>query len=109
MDAKRRVPIRESDDGVRRIGGTRVTLDSVVATFDAGATPEEIAQQFPSLRLADIYSVIGVYLDDPQDVLEYLEQRRIKRKDVQVEAERRFDPDGVRGRLVRRRVDAQAQ
>jgi uncharacterized protein DUF433 len=41
------VPLTVGDDGVMRVSGTRVTLDSVVASFDAGATPEEIVQPVP--------------------------------------------------------------
>ena len=38
-----------------RIGQTRVTLDSLLAAYDAGSTPEEIAVQYPILTLAEIY------------------------------------------------------
>jgi hypothetical protein len=46
-------PIAKDDDGVLRVAGTRVTLDSIVAAFDLGATPEEIVQRYPSIQLAD--------------------------------------------------------
>ena len=55
------LPLTTDDDGVIRVGGTRVTLDTLIAAFTEGATAEEIAQQYPSVRLADIYSVIGYY------------------------------------------------
>jgi hypothetical protein len=45
-----RVPIHTDADGVVRIAGTRVTLDTIVAAFDAGATAEEIAQQYSAGR-----------------------------------------------------------
>jgi uncharacterized protein (DUF433 family) len=35
-------------DGVMRVGGTRVTLDTLVTIFEQGATAEEIVQRFPS-------------------------------------------------------------
>ena len=58
-----RVPIHTDADGVVRVAGTRVTLDTIVAAFDAGATAEEeIAQQYSSIALADVYSVITYYL-----------------------------------------------
>jgi uncharacterized protein (DUF433 family) len=44
-DTTERVPIHTDIDGMIRVGGTRVTLDTLVAAFDAGATAEEIAQQ----------------------------------------------------------------
>ena len=40
------------EDGLIRLGRTRVTLASVVYAFDAGATPEEIVQKYPTLDLA---------------------------------------------------------
>ena len=39
------VPLEKNPDGVIRIGGTRVTLDTIVTVFEAGATPEEIVQR----------------------------------------------------------------
>jgi uncharacterized protein (DUF433 family) len=56
------VPLAVDVEGVARVGGTRVTLDTLVAAFEQGATAEEIAQQYPSLGLADVYAVIGYYL-----------------------------------------------
>jgi hypothetical protein len=38
-----RVPLHTDADGVVRVAGTRVTLDTVVGAFEAGATAEEIA------------------------------------------------------------------
>ena len=49
-------------NGVYRVAGTRVTLDLLVRAFNRGATAEEIAQDFPSLQLPDVYQVIGYYL-----------------------------------------------
>lgn len=45
------VPLTIGEDGVIRIGKTRVTLDTVVYAFQDGATAEEIASQYPSLDL----------------------------------------------------------
>ena len=42
-----RVPTRSDADGVIRVGRTHVTLDTVVAAFDAGATAEEIVRSTP--------------------------------------------------------------
>ncbi len=49
------IPLSTDTNGVYRIGGGRVTLDLVVRAFNRGATAEEIAQDFPSLQLSDIY------------------------------------------------------
>ena len=45
-----RVPLETSEDGVIRVAGTRVTLQTVVIAFRQGATAEEIAQQYSSLQ-----------------------------------------------------------
>jgi|SRR5436190_16644228 len=97
------VPLRTDADGVVRVGKTRVTLDTIVAAFVEGATAEEIAQQYPSLHLADIYSVIGYFLRRRSEVEEYLRQRQKQAAKVRKQNETRFDPQGVRDRLLARR------
>ena len=97
------VPLKEDADGVVRVGGTRVTLDTIVTAFREGATAEEITQQYPSVSLADIYAVIGYYLRQREKIEAYLEQRRVQAQEVRRENERRFDPQGIRDRLLARR------
>ncbi len=53
---------------VVRVAHTRVTLDTVVAAFDAGATAEEIAQQYSSVPPPDVYSVITYYMRHKEEV-----------------------------------------
>jgi Protein of unknown function (DUF433) len=84
------------------VGGTRVTLDTLVAAFDTGATAEEIVQRYPSVALADVYSVIAYYLRHQAEVRSYLAQRQDDAALVRAENERRFDPCGVRDRLIAR-------
>lgn len=98
-----RVPVHADADGVIRLASTRVTLDTLVAAFDAGATAEEIVQQYPSLDLADVYAVITYYLRHRSDVCEYLEKRRQQAAAIRRENEQRFVPAGVRERLLARR------
>lgn len=98
------IPLQAGADGVVRVGKTRVTLDTVLAAFSDGATAEEIVQQYPSLNLADVYQVIGYYLRRPSEVEEYLQQRKAQAEAVRKQNESRFDPQGVRDRLVARRA-----
>jgi uncharacterized protein (DUF433 family) len=98
------VPLSVASDGAIRIGGTRVTLDAVAEAFRDGATAEEIAQQYPSLPLADVYSVLGYLLRHEAEASAYLSQRAEQRKTVRAENERRFDAEGVRARLLARRL-----
>ena len=97
------VPLHKDEKGVIRVGGTRVTLDTIIAAFVEGATAEEIGQQYPSLHLADIYYVIGYYLRHPAEIEAYLRQRKVQSDTVREENEARFDPQGVRDRLLARR------
>ncbi|MQA16993.1 MAG: DUF433 domain-containing protein [Pseudonocardiaceae bacterium] len=97
------VPLMTDPDGVVRVGSTRVTLDTVVAAFRTGATAEEIAQQYPTLELADIYAVITYYLRHRGEVEEYLRVREREAAEVRAENEARFDPVGIRERLLARR------
>lgn len=97
------IPLAMDADGVVRVGGTRVTLDTVVAAFNEGATAEEIAHQYPSLDLADVYAVIGYYLRHREDVGAYLNQRLQQADNIRSENESRFDLHGVRDRLLARR------
>ena len=97
------VPLRTDADGVVRVGKTRVTLDTLVDAFRDGATAEEIVQQYPSLLLEDIYSVIGYYLRRKDDVDAYLRERQKAAAEVRQANEARCDPTGVRDRLLARR------
>ena len=96
------IPLAADADGVVRVGKTRVTLDTVVAAFSAGATAEEIVQQYPSLSLADVYQVIGYYLRRPSEVESYLQNRKVQAEAVRQQNEARFDPQGLRDRLLAR-------
>ena len=97
------VPLQADTDGVVRVGGTRVTLDTVVAAFKDGATAEEIVNEYPSLRLPDVYSVIGYYLRRKDEVEDYLQQRQRIAQKLKKQNEERFDPEGIRDRLMARK------
>ena len=98
-----RVPIHTDADGVVRVAGTRVTLDTIVAAFDAGAAAEEIAEQYSSVPLPDVYSVIAYYLRHKAEVSAYLHKRQEQAATVREDVERRFPPSGIRERLLARR------
>jgi uncharacterized protein (DUF433 family) len=97
--------VQPDADGVARIGGTRVTLDTVVYAFHQGATPEEIVQQYPVLTLADVYGAIAYYLHFRAFVDAYLEQRQQQALQIRKENEARFDTAGIRERLLARKTN----
>ncbi len=96
-------PLEANADGVVLVGKTRITLDTVVTAFLEGATAEEIVEQYPSLQLSDVYSAIGYYLRHKAEIDAYLLERQHRAAAVRQEAERRFNPVGVRERLLARR------
>ncbi len=98
----RPAPIQKDAEGVLRVGATRVTLDSVVAAFKHGCTPEEILLKYPSLVLTDIYAVITYYLWHRAEVDAYLQERGQVAEDVRRELQALFPPQGLRERLLAR-------
>lgn len=70
------LPLRLDERGAYRVGPSRVLLDTVIFAYQSGEGPEEIARNYPSVQLADVYSVIGYYLGHRAEVDAYLESRR---------------------------------
>jgi len=96
------VPIEKDAHGVLRLAGSRVTVDVLVSAFDAGQTPEEILQQYPSLELGTVYAVLAYVLKHRAEIDTYLAGRRQAAEGVRTENERRFPGRGIRDRLLRR-------
>jgi uncharacterized protein (DUF433 family) len=96
------IPLKTDATGVVRVGNTRVTLDTVVGAFKEGATAEEIVAQYPSLLLAEVYAVIGYYLQHQTEVEAYLSQRQQVANQVRHQNEARFNQQGIRARLLAR-------
>ncbi|MGO4881987.1 MAG: DUF433 domain-containing protein [Bryobacteraceae bacterium] len=92
------IPLAQDAQGVYRVGGTRVTLD-----LNRGATPEEIAQEYASLQLPDVYQVIGYYLRHSAELAAYFEEREREEKELPDEHWDEWSPKGLSGRLLARR------
>ncbi|BAY10827.1 DUF433 domain-containing protein [Calothrix sp. NIES-2098] len=97
-------PLQITAEGVVRVGKTRVTLDTVVAAFNQGSTAEEIIYRYPSLQLADVYATIAFYLNHQQEVETYLQQRQQQAQEIRRMNEAKFDPQGLRDRLLARKA-----
>ena len=63
----------EQSDGVYRVAGTRVSLDSIVYAFVSGQSAESIAQSFPVLALEQVYGAITFYLAHRDEIDRYLD------------------------------------
>ena len=91
-------------DGIVRVAGTRVSLETIVAAFDVGATAEEIAQQYPSVDLGSVYAVISLVLGHRGDVDAYVLRRRTETAEMKDAIEAAFPSAGIRARLLARRA-----
>ena len=74
----------EQRNGGYFLAGTRISLDSVVYTFNEGLSPEAIQEDFPSLKRSQIYGAIAFYLDHQAMIDKYLEDTK-----------REFDGNGI--------------
>ena len=97
------IPLTKDEHGVFRVGRARVTLDLVIRAFRRGATPEEIAESYTSLQLADIYQVMGYYLKHHGELDEYLERHAREERESFEAHKDEWSPVGLRDRLLARR------
>ena len=101
------VPMAMDKDGMVRIGGTRVTLDTVVACYQQGDTAEDIVDGFPSLALADVYAVIAYYLRHQEMVDRYIAQNEAEAEKERRAFEAQFGKPPTRAELEARRLPQQ--
>ena len=97
------VPLHVDETGTVRVGGYRLTLDTVIHRFNGGDSPEVIAHCFPPVELADVYTVIGYYLRHRPAIDEYLRRREEEAVELRRTIEAEFPNDGLRERLLARR------
>ena len=74
----------EQRNGGYYLAGVRISLDSIVYSFNEGQSPEAIQEDFPLLKRAQIYGAITFYLDHQAEIDQYL-----------VDTEREFEGSGV--------------
>lgn len=61
--------------GVMRVGKAAVALESVLAGFEQGHTPETIRSQYPALTLEEVYGAITYSLAHSKEVEQYLKRQ----------------------------------
>jgi uncharacterized protein (DUF433 family) len=96
-------PLREDAEGIIRIGGTRVTLQTVIAAYDEGAGPEEIALQYPALTLGQMYATISCFLGHEADLRAYIDEEQAASDGERHRTEARPEVARLRERLLERR------
>jgi uncharacterized protein (DUF433 family) len=94
--------LRLDEHGVIKVSGTRVTLDSIVETFKQGSTPDEIAEDFSTVPIEDIYTIIGYYLRHWSAVRTYLLEQDVEAEQIRLQIEEISPSAGLKERLRER-------
>lgn len=103
------VPLRIDEGDVIRIGNTRVTLQAVIADFHRGASPEAIAHHYPALNLSDVYLVVGYYLQNREEVDNYVRRQRQLADEARQAYQADHPNDPLRERLLARLAEQRKQ
>lgn len=64
--------------GRLRISDTRVTVHQIATLYKQGEPPEEIAEHFPHLTLAQIYAALTYYHANREEIERDLQQERLE-------------------------------
>jgi uncharacterized protein (DUF433 family) len=84
--------VRMDENGVYRVGKTRVMLDSVLAGFQQGHSPETIRQQYPALTLEEVYGSIAYYLGHVKEIDAYLQRQDSAWQQERLKSEQQASP-----------------
>lgn len=80
-------PLDETEQGVIRLRGTRVTLDTVVYAYNSGMAPEDMVRSYDTLNLRDVYAAITYYLDHKVPVDAYIKRREAEAAELRQKIE----------------------
>ena len=95
------LPLKMDEHGAIRVSGTRITLDTLLAFYQQGETPEDLHEGFSTVPLADIYAVIAYYLAHDAEVDAYLKRRDEEAESIRQEWEARTPPPSKAELLAR--------
>ncbi|PSN14290.1 DUF433 domain-containing protein [filamentous cyanobacterium CCT1] len=63
--------------GEPTIATTRISVRAIVGLWRLGIPPEEIPTQYPQLTLAQVFDALSFYLDNRDEVDNYVERNQI--------------------------------
>jgi uncharacterized protein (DUF433 family) len=102
---EQKTPLTIDAGGTIRIAGSRVSLDSIIYGYMRGATVEQIADDFPTVSVADLHASIAYYLHHRAEIDEYLRQQARDAESVR-EAINSVVRNDLRDRLIARQHPA---
>src|SRR5690349_4693341 len=93
-------PLSVDKDGTIRVSHTRVTLRTLLTAYKQGATPEQIAQEFTTLKLANVYLILGYYLEHEAEIDTYLSAQDQRATDLRRQSDATFHKTALYKRLM---------
>jgi len=81
-----------SVEGAYRVGGTRVSLDSLVYLFREGMSAESMVDCYPALTLEQVHGALAFYLGNQKEIDAYLEEGK-RAAETQHEQSRRTNAE----------------
>lgn len=78
------------ENGRMLVGDSRISLDSIYYGFRNGETPESITQDYPPIRLADVYGAIAYILQNRERVDAYIREQELLGDLAEVDLRRKY-------------------
>ena len=92
-------------EGVYRVGGTRISLDSLVYLYREGVSVEGMVDSYPSLTLEQVHGALAYYLTNQKRIDRYLVEGE-RQAEVEHQASRVRNADLI-AKLRRARHESQ--
>lgn len=87
------LPLHLDENGVIRVSGTRVTLDSILRGYLRGERAVDLHDSYPTVPLADIHAVLSYYLTNRDSLDAYLQAMDEQAAAVRDFWEARYTPE----------------
>jgi uncharacterized protein (DUF433 family) len=72
------VPLHTDELGVIYVNNTQAKFETIIRAFHNGAEPEQIVQVYDELDLGDIYLVIAYYLQNIDEMDNYMDRSELE-------------------------------
>ncbi len=89
---------------VIRIKGTRIPIDTVIAAYHRGDTPNEIDSAFPTIGLSNVYGILSYYLDNQTMLDAYMERGEKVAAQMRAKWQTLYPSDDLWSKLKARRA-----
>jgi uncharacterized protein (DUF433 family) len=99
------IPLETNKQGVIRVKGTRVSLDSILHAYNEGATAEEIVLRYPTCAIEEVYTILSWALNNSDFVTEYLAIQTARRGQLEKVIRQEFPSSGLKERVSEHREE----